>query len=260
MPPTSDGRYRLDRIEALHIWPRRAFMLIALPNLDRSFTCTLFLALKGTRSFESLDSDEAITSFFAREFPDAVPHLTRLLSDFRDNPVSPLGTVRCYPWRSGGFTLLVGDAAHAIVPFYGQGMNCAFEDCLIIDDLLATGLDRWEDLFVRYERQRKRDTDAIADLALNNFVEMRDRVADERFALRKRFEIELARRFPDAYTPIYSHVTFSAIPYSRARYLGETQASRLDEFLSRIERIEDVDWKKAALLVDRLSSERPNTD
>lgn len=256
IPASPDGGFRLDPVEALHIWPRRSFMLIALPNLDRSFTCTLFLALEGETSFDSLQTDRDIVRFFEAEFPDALDHMPDLLTDFRENPVSPLGTLRCYPWRVDDFCLLVGDAAHAIVPFYGQGMNCAFEDCLILDELMELGMDRWDALFGTYETGRKQDADAIADLALENFVEMRDKVADERFALRKKLELELARRFPERYVPIYSHVTFSAIPYHRALQAAKTQAAALDAFLMPYESVNEVDWARAKILVESLREER----
>ena len=252
IPAAGDGTHRLESVECLHIWPRRAFMLIALPNLNGSFTCTLFLALNGPVSFDALKTNRDIAAFFQSEFPDATAHMPNLISDFRDNPVSTLGTVRCYPWTVEGFTLLLGDAAHAIVPFYGQGMNCAFEDCLVLDDLLESGGSDWTTVFKSFESARKPDADAIAQLALANFVEMRDKVADPRFALRKQLEIELARRFPNEYTPIYSHVTFSNIPYSEALRFAETQAAALDTFLNGVSSIDDVNWDEAASLVKEL--------
>lgn len=220
MPAGPGGTWAMEK-NALHIWPRHDFMLIALPNLDGSFTCTLFLPFEGPDGFEALATDDAVLAFFRREFPDAVPLMPELLSDFRLNPTSSLMYVRCFPWHYQDKAVLIGDACHAVVPFYGQGMNAAFEDCSVLAGLLdragpsATGpvLER---VFEEYERQRKPHADALADLALANFVEMRSRVASRWFHLRNRVEGALHRLFPTWYIPLYSMVTFSRIPYAEA--------------------------------------------
>lgn len=201
---------------ALHIWPRGFFMLIALPNPDGSFTCTLFLPFdEGNENFKKLQTDEAITHFFNTYFPDAVALFPNLVEEFKQNPSSPLVTVRCNPWSYQN-TLLLGDAAHAIVPFYGQGMNAGFEDCSILDELLTEHGDDWDKIVEYYDTERNKDSNAIAELAFRNFVEMRDLVADPQFLLRKKIEARLNERYPDTFLPVYSMVTFSNIPYSAA--------------------------------------------
>lgn len=228
--PPLDGEFALDK-NALHIWPRGNFMLIALPNLDGSFTCTLFLPFEGEKSFARIQTDEDVVSFFKTEFPDSIPLLPDLVEDYNTNPTSSLVTVRCYPWVKNR-TLLIGDAAHAVVPFYGQGMNCGFEDCGVLDDMLGRFEEEWEVLLPEFEEFRKPDADAISDLALQNFIEMRDLVADPDFLLRKKIEARLQELYPDIWIPQYSMVTFNEdIRYSEAQKEGIRQAQIMDEVM-----------------------------
>jgi kynurenine 3-monooxygenase len=214
---------------ALHIWPRGGFMLIALPNTDGSFTATLFLARHGPQSFAALDTPPAVTEFFRREFADAVPLLPDLAAQFAAHPQGQLGTVHATPWHVGGEVLLLGDAAHAIVPFHGQGMNAAFEDCTVLDALLGAHRD-WPARFAQFERSRRPNTDAIAQMALENYIEMRDAVLDARFVRRKAIAMALERRFPDRFIPRYSMVMFHPeIPYAEALRRGALQAQLLEE-------------------------------
>jgi kynurenine 3-monooxygenase len=226
--PAVSGRHVL-KPHALHIWPRGGFMLIALPNTDGSFTATLFLARTGATSFASLDTPQAVTAFFTREFADAVPHMPRLLEDFARHPQGQLGTVHAAPWHSGGRVLLLGDAAHAIVPFHGQGMNAAFEDCVALEALLDRH-ESWEGLFAGFERARRPNTAAIAQMALENYVEMRDTVRDAGYLRRRSIAMGLERRFPDRFIPRYSMVMFHPeIPYAEALRRGAVQAQILAE-------------------------------
>jgi kynurenine 3-monooxygenase len=215
IPPAADGSHRMDR-GALHIWPRGQFMLIALPNLDGSFTCTLFLPFDGEESFENLQTEAQVIAFFKKYFPDTLPLMPTLIEDFAENPTSALVTVRCHPWRHGSRVLLLGDAAHAIVPFFGQGMNCGFEDCTILDSLMDKYDEDWEPLIEEFNANRPEDANAIADLALMNFIEMRDKVGDPRFLLWKKIEAYLHERFPTEFQSVYSMVSFSHTPYSEA--------------------------------------------
>ncbi|RME05349.1 MAG: FAD-dependent monooxygenase [Deltaproteobacteria bacterium] len=250
IPPGEGGGWRIER-EALHIWPRRSFMLIALPNLDGSFTATLFLPFEGETSFEALDSPEGVKRFFETHFPDAVVHLPHLVEEFFGNPTGTLVTIRARPWHVRDRALLLGDAAHAIVPFFGQGMNCAFEDCTVLGSLIERYHPDWGTIFARYSAERKKDTDAIADLALENFVEMRDSVADPHFHLKKGVERRLAEHFPEAFIPRYTLVTFRRIPYSEAKRRGEIQERLLEDLTAGIERPEEVDLKRARRLIRR---------
>ncbi|NQW29858.1 MAG: FAD-dependent monooxygenase [Ignavibacteria bacterium] len=223
IPPTPDGGFQLDK-NALHIWPRHSFMMIALPNLDGSFTVTLFLAHKGPVSFEHLTTENAVTEFFATHFADAVPLMPTLLQDFFSNPESSLVTVKCSPWTRNSNIVLIGDAAHALVPFYGQGMNCGFEDCRVLIDCLDYTNDNWERALQLYEHHRKPDGDAIADLAVQNFIEMRDKVADKDFLRRKRIEGFMFKRYPTKFVPQYTLVTFMPnVPYSEAKRIAKEQ-------------------------------------
>ena len=227
IPPVA-GRPALET-HALHIWPRGGFMLIALPNTDASFTATLFLARSGAQSFADLDSGAAVAGFFASQFPDAVPLLPHLAAEFAQHPQGQLGTVHTAPWHVGGKVLLLGDAAHAIVPFHGQGMNASFEDCRALDELLDRHQD-WETLFAELERARRPNTEAIAQMALENYVEMRDTVLDARFVRLKGLGLALERRFPERFIPRYSMVMFHPeIPYAEALRRGALQAQLLDE-------------------------------
>jgi kynurenine 3-monooxygenase len=215
IPPAADGSWRLDK-NALHIWPRKSFMMIALPNPDGSFTCTLFWEFKGPRSFATVTSDPAIHEFFEQEFPDAVPLMPDLLTDFHQNPTGSLVTIRCAPWIYRDKVALVGDAAHAVVPFYGQGMNAAFEDCVVLDECLARFSGDRGRAFADYYERRKPNADALADLALQNFVEMRDKTASRTFRAKKKLDHALEAILPRFYLPLYSMVTFSRIPYATA--------------------------------------------
>jgi len=230
IPPGDQGQFLLEK-DALHIWPRESFMLIALPNPDSTFTCTLFFPFDGNPSFRSLDEPEVFQDFFEKTFPDVVPLMPTLLEDLRDNPTSSLVTIRCYPWTANK-TLLIGDAAHGIVPFFGQGMNSGFEDCRILNEMLDTYQDDWQAVLPVFQKQRKPDTDAIAKLALDNFVEMRDLVADSDFLLRKKIEARLHELFPEKWIPLYSMVTFNEkIRYSDAYIIGQKQKKIMDDVM-----------------------------
>lgn len=222
--PTSTGDYKAYK-NALHIWPRSTFMLIALPNLDGSFTVTLFLSYtEGEYNFNTLTSPERISTFFQKEFPDALALMPNLSEDFFKNPTSPLGTIKCSPWHYKGNTLLMGDAAHAIVPFYGQGMNAAFEDVVEFDKILDQNLESWEHIFKTYETTRKKDTDAIADLAIDNFHEMKDHVTNPIFQKKRKLEMDLEQQFPNEYASKYALVTFNEnIGYRDAMLKGRAQ-------------------------------------
>ena len=214
---------------ALHIWPRGGFMLIALPNTDGSFTATLFLARTGAQSFAALDTSSAVQEFFAHEFPDALPLLPDLAAQFAAHPQGQLGTVHAAPWHLAGEVLLLGDAAHAIVPFHGQGMNAAFEDCAELDALLGEQPE-WAELFARFEQARRPNTTAIAQMALENYLEMRDAVLDAGFVRRKALAMALERRFPERFIPRYSMVMFHPeIPYAEAQRRGALQEQLLHE-------------------------------
>jgi kynurenine 3-monooxygenase len=230
IPAGQNGEFLFER-NALHIWPRESFMMIALPNPDASFTCTLFLPFSGPVSFDALKSDSDIISFFSKWFPDAVPVMPTLLDDFRTNPTSSLVTMKCFPWSKNN-TMLIGDAAHAVVPFYGQGMNAGFEDCRILNQLLDQHSDDWQKVIPLFERERKPDTDAIAQLALDNFIEMRDLVADPDFLLRKKIESKIHQLHPDKWIPLYTMVTFSPeIRYSNAYAIGQKQRAIMDKIM-----------------------------
>ena len=230
IPSGEDGSFLMEK-EALHIWPRESFMLIALPNPDASFTCTLFFPFDGDPSFQKLGSPEKIQAFFEASFPDATRLMPTLAEDFRDNPTSSLVTIRCLPWYKNN-TLLIGDAAHGVVPFYGQGMNAGFEDCRVLNDLLNEYKDDWPRVFSEFQRQRKPDTDAIAQLALDNFVEMRDLVGDADFLLRKKIEAKLHELYPEKWIPLYSMVTFhDTMRYSEALQKGVEQKEIMDQVM-----------------------------
>ena len=212
IPPGPDGSWRMEK-NALHIWPRKSFMMIALPNPDGSFTCTLFWEFEGPRSFATTKTDEDVRRFFENEFPDAVPLMPTLLEDFRQNPTGSLVTIRCAPWYYRDKVCLVGDAAHAVVPFYGQGMNAAFEDCVVLDECLEQFTDNRERVFAEYFRRRKENSDALADLAIGNFIEMRDKTASKSFRAKKKLDHLLEAALPGIYVPLYTMVTFTRIPY-----------------------------------------------
>jgi kynurenine 3-monooxygenase len=215
IPPGPDGSWRMEK-NALHIWPRRSFMMIALPNPDGSFTCTLFWEFEGARSFAATKTDADVRRFFDEEFADAVPLMPGLLDDFRTNPTGSLVTIRCAPWFCQDKVCLVGDAAHAVVPFYGQGMNAAFEDCVVLDECLQNVSQDRERAFAEYFHRRKENVDALADLAIGNFIEMRDKTASKTFRAKKRLDHALEGALPAIYLPLYTMVTFTRIPYAAA--------------------------------------------
>ncbi len=224
IPPALDGSWRMEK-EALHIWPRKSFMMIALPNPDGSFTCTLFWEFEGPRSFASTKTDDDVRRFFDEEFPDAVPLMPALLEDFKNNPTGSLVTIRCAPWYHKDKVALVGDAAHAVVPFYGQGMNAAFEDCVVLDECLAEFPDNRELAFAEYFARRKENADALADLAVENFIEMRDKTASRTFRAKKKLDHALEAALPGIYLPLYTMVTFTRIPYAEAAQRARRQDS-----------------------------------
>jgi kynurenine 3-monooxygenase len=215
IPPAPDGSWRMEK-NALHIWPRKSFMMIALPNPDGSFTCTLFWEFEGPRSFATTKTDDQVCDFFREEFPDAVPLMPTLLEDFKENPTGSLVTIRCAPWFYRDKVALVGDAAHAVVPFYGQGMNAAFEDCVVLDECLAEFPQDRQRAFTEYFSRRKENADALADLAVENFIEMRDKTASRAFRAKKKLDHFLEALLPGIYLPLYTMVTFTRIPYAQA--------------------------------------------
>lgn len=230
IPPNEDGSHKIDK-NCLHIWPRGEFMMIALANLDGSFTVTLFFPMEGKLSFASIDTPEKVKDFFEKTFPDSIPLMPTLLEDYFSNPTSTLVTVRCNPWNHGTQAVLMGDAAHAVVPFYGQGMNAGFEDCTVFDELLEQYGDDWNTIFSEYSRLRVPDGNAIADLALNNYIEMRDSTADPDFLLRKKIERKFSDLYPNDWMPLYEQVTFSHIRYSDALKRGQYQRGIMDEIM-----------------------------
>lgn len=230
IPPAANHGFKIEK-NALHIWPRGNYMLIALPNMDGSFTCTLFFPFKGQPSFDTLQTRKEIEEFFKKVFPDAYDLMPTLADDFLTNPTSSLVTIKCQPWVKNK-TLIIGDASHAIVPFYGQGMNSGFEDCRILNGLLDQHNDDWDMVLQKFNDSRKPDADAISDLALQNFVEMRDLVADKEFLLRKKIEAKLHELYPEKWTPLYSMVTFNEnIRYSEAMNIGKRQKEIMDEVM-----------------------------
>ncbi|HEX2684462.1 MAG TPA: NAD(P)/FAD-dependent oxidoreductase, partial [Ferruginibacter sp.] len=232
IPAATNGDFQLEK-NALHIWPRGNYMMIALPNIDGSFTCTLFFPFEGDPSFASLDTKEKLRSFFEKTFTDAAALMPTLEEDFFKNPTGSLVTVKCSPWIAEDKFALIGDAAHAMVPFFGQGMNCGFEDCSVLNSLADKYNDNWMEILPAYQALRKPDGDAICDLALNNFVEMRDKVADPKFLLQKKIEAAFSKKYPDKWIPLYSQVTFSPqIRYSQALVSGQKQEAIMQQVMS----------------------------
>ncbi len=248
IPAGPGGKHLLDK-HALHIWPRGHYMLIALPNIDGTFACILFLPFEGTDSFDTLATPSEVVEFFRARFPDALPLMPALAENYFANPTGSMVTIKCSPWHVEDRSLLLGDAAHAIVPFFGQGLNCGFEDCTYFLEILDRRGADWELVFKVFEESRKVNTDAIADMAIENFVEMRDRVADPRFLLRKKVELALEARYPQLFVPKYAMVTFHRIPYSVALARGMVQDRMLAELCDPIDRVEDLDWTKADRLI-----------
>ncbi|MGB5981448.1 MAG: NAD(P)/FAD-dependent oxidoreductase [Nonlabens sp.] len=257
IPHAENGGWRIDK-NALHIWPRGGFMLIALPNLDGSFTLTLFMQYSGEGySFDSINTEEEITEFFKAEFPDVIAHIPDLVQQYKENPAPPLGTVRCSPWTAYGKSLILGDSAHAIVPFYGQGMNASFEDVAVLDQMIDA-LDDWEDVFRDFSKQRKPDADAIADLALDNFVEMRDSVAHPDFQRKRTIEMRLESAFAKAeYQSKYSQVTFPAkgVSYHDALIKGRAQDKAILWLLKKNEIHEEDDLDELLEKINRKTNE-----
>jgi len=215
IPPGPDDSWQMEK-NALHIWPRKSFMMIALPNPDGSFTCTLFWEFEGPRSFATTKTEDDVRRFFDEEFPDAVPLMPTLLEDFKNNPTGSLVTIRCAPWYFRDRACLLGDAAHAVVPFYGQGMNAAFEDCVVLDECLEKFPNNRERAFAEYFSRRKENADALADLAIGNFIEMRDKTASRAFRAKKKLDHFLEAVLPGMYLPLYTMVTFTRVPYAQA--------------------------------------------
>jgi kynurenine 3-monooxygenase len=231
IPAKADGSWAIDK-HALHIWPRGNFMLIALPNPDGSFTCTLFFPFEGEVSFEKIRSKSDVTRYFETYFPDILPLMPDVADEYLRNPTSSLVTIRCFPWSYKDKAVIIGDAAHAIVPFYGQGMNAGFEDCVILDDLMKTHNDNWPQILKEFQNQRFVNAEAIADLALRNFVEMRDYVADPKFLLRKKIEAHIHQLYPEMWTPLYTMIAFSHIPYAEALRLGQKQDAIMEQIMA----------------------------
>lgn len=231
LPANEDGSHKLHK-NALHIWPRGKFMLIGLANLDGSFTCTLFMPYEGETSFASLTTVEAVNDFFKTTFPDFYEMMPSVGEHYFENPLSALVTIRCFPWVRNKVAL-VGDAAHAMVPFYGQGMNAGFEDCTVLFELMDKHGEDWKTILSEYQSLRKPDGDAIATLAIDNFYVMRDYVGDEDFLLRKKIEKRFYEKYPKLWMPLYSQVTFSHIRYSEAIQAGKEQDAIMDEVMKR---------------------------
>ncbi|MFQ3326690.1 MAG: kynurenine 3-monooxygenase [Salibacteraceae bacterium] len=240
IPANEDGSHKMDK-NALHIWPRGEFMLIALANLDGSFTVTLFFPFEGETSFASLDTDAKILAFFEETFADAVPLMPTLLKDYHENPSASLVIIRCDPWNYEDKVLLMGDSAHAIVPFYGQGMNSGFEDCSEWWRLAEKHGDNWAAMFKEFSEVRQPNGDAIADLALQNYIEMRDLVGDEMFLLRKKIEKKIYSKYPDKWVPLYSMVTFSHTAYADALAIGKKQEKIMDPIMARTDIVQTWD-------------------
>ncbi len=230
IPANPDGSHKLDK-NALHIWPRGEFMLMALPNLDGSFTCTLFMPHEGKNSFENLKDKETLEAFFANHFPDTKEVIPNLVEDFFKNPTSFLVTMKCFPWTYKDKVALIGDACHAIVPFYGHGMNAGFEDITILSEMMTKYGDDWETVFKEYENSRKPNADAIADLSYRNFMEMSSKTADDKFLLQKKIEKRFSDKYPEKWIPLYSRVTFSNRPYAEALAIGDFQNSIMEQIL-----------------------------
>lgn len=231
IPAGPNGAYQMEK-NALHIWPRGGYMLIALPNPDGSFTLTLFFAWEGPESFASLPTTDDAEAFFARIFPDALSLMPDFRAQWDTNPASSLVIMRCDPWQFNGTVALIGDAAHAIVPFYGQGMNAGFEDCTVLDDLLDAHGEDWPNVLPEYSRIQKPNGDAIAELALLNFIEMRDLVGQPEFLLQKKIEAWFSNKHPDRWTPLYTQVTFSHTPYAEALANGRRQEAIMREVMA----------------------------
>lgn len=252
IPANPDGSHKLDK-NSFHIWPRGEYMLIALPNLDGSFTCTLFMPFEGENSFESLKERKDVEAFFEKNFPDSIDVIPKLAEDFFENPTSTLVTMKCFPWTYKDKIALIGDACHAIVPFYGQGMNAGFEDISVLYEMIEKYGDDWEAIFSEYQKSRKPNADAIAELSYRNFLEMSSKTADDKFLLQKKIEKWFSDKHPEKWIPLYSRVTFSDRPYAEALAIGDYQNAIMEEILkmNNIEAIwdsEEVEFRILDLL------------
>ncbi|MCW5519338.1 FAD-dependent monooxygenase [Aureitalea sp. L0-47] len=261
IPPAEDGGFRTDD-DALHIWPRGEDMLIALPNLDGSFTVTLFLPFSNSDyCFDNLTTEEKVMEYFSKEYPDAVELMPDLAKEFFENPTGPLGTIKCSPWSTNGKTLILGDAAHAVVPFYGQGMNCSFEDVYVLDQYIERYEGDWPKIFSEYEKERKKDADAIADLALDNFHEMKEHTASDLFQAKRKLELQFEIEFPDEYNSKYSLVTFNEnIPYSEAMRRGRAQDKAILNLLADGKLSDEMSLKAKLEVVLKETEEVLNDD
>ncbi|WP_298139239.1 NAD(P)/FAD-dependent oxidoreductase [Flavobacterium sp.] len=255
IPANADGSHKLDK-NSLHIWPRGKFMLMALANLDGTFTCTLFMPHDGENSFESLQSNEQLVDFFAKYFPDTKEVIPNLVQDFFKNPTSYLVTMKCFPWTFSDKVALIGDACHAIVPFYGHGMNAGFEDITVLEQMIEKYGDDWANLLNDYENSRKPNTDAIAELSYRNFMEMSSKTADEKFLLQKKIEKWFSDKYPEKWMPLYSRVTFSLQPYSEALAIGDFQNKIMEEILQ----IENIQEKWNSDEVEKMILEKLKTE
>ncbi len=233
-----DGTHKLDK-HSFHIWPRGRFMFIAMPNLDGSFTCTLFMPFEGEVSFENIKTKNDAAQFFKTYFPNVSRDIENLIGDFFKNPTSALVTMKCYPWTYWNKVALVGDSAHAVVPFYGQGMNAGFEDIFVLNQLMDTHGDNWEQIFAEYQEARKPNADAIAELSYRNFIEMSSKTSDPKFLLQKKIEKSFAEKHPDKWIPAYSRVTFSERPYAEALAIGDVQ----EEIMKDVMQMPDIETK-----------------
>ena len=254
IPANPDGTHKIDK-NSLHIWPRGNFMLMALSNLDGSFTCTLFMPFEGENSFEQLKDEPTLVDFFANYFPDTKDVIPDLVRDFFKNPTSYLAIMKCYPWTYEDKVALIGDSAHAIVPFYGHGMNAGFEDITILNEMISKYGDDWKTIFAEYQKSRKPNADAIAELSRRNFVEMSSKTADEKFLLQKKIEKWFSDKHPDKWLPLYSRVTFSLQPYSEALAIGDFQNKIMEDIL-KIKNIEEK-WNSEEienLILEKLNS------
>ncbi len=238
IPANEDGTHKLDK-NSFHIWPRGEYMLIALPNLDGSFTCTLFMPFEGEKSLATLKTHKEVEAFFEKNLPDTIDVIPKLTEDFFKNPTSTLVTMKCFPWTYHDKVALIGDACHAIVPFYGQGMNAGFEDISILYEMMLEYGDDWQTIFSKYESSRKPNADAIAELSYRNFMEMSSKTADEKFLLQKKIEKSFSQKHPDKWIPLYSRVTFSDRPYAEALAIGDFQNAIMEQIL-KIENIEKI--------------------
>lgn len=238
IPANPDGTHKIDK-NSLHIWPRGNYMLMALANLNGSFTCTLFMPFEGENSFEALKEEKDLVAFFAEHFPDTKEVIPDLVEDFFKNPTSYLVIMKCFPWTYEDKVALIGDASHAIVPFYGQGMNAGFEDITVLAEMIAKYGDDWKTIFEEYQKERKPNADAIAELSRRNFIEMSTKTADEKFLLQKKIEKWFSDKHPEKWMPLYSRVTFSTHPYSEALALGDFQNKIMEEIM----KIPDIENK-----------------